>query len=56
MSWNRSTVPELLRRVKRDIKSGLNIKNILPVSLESGFAKAIMGMTHELYGYLEFSK
>ena len=54
MAFNRPTLEQLIERVKTDIKSGLGIITLLRKSFVYVIARALAGLSHLLFGYLEW--
>jgi len=54
MSFTRPTLPEILKRVKNDLKSELGVKNILRRAFLNVIALAITGVSHVLHGHIDF--
>lgn len=54
MSFSRPSLDQLIDRVKSDIKSTVGIVNILRRSFFSAISRAMGGLAHLLYGYLDY--
>ena len=54
MAFNRPTLDQLIERVKTDIKGGLNITTILRRSFLGVISRALAGLSHLLFGFLEW--
>tara|TARA_R110000803_G_scaffold162194_1_gene225803 strand:+ start:15665 stop:16768 length:1104 start_codon:yes stop_codon:yes gene_type:complete len=54
MPFNRPDLDTLIERVKTDIKGGLGITTVLRRSFISVISRALAGLSHLLFGYLDF--
>lgn len=54
MAFNRPTLDQLIERVKTDIKGGLEITTILRRSFLGVISRALAGLAHLLFGYIEY--
>lgn len=54
MAFVRPTLQELITRVEGDIKSGLGLLTLLRRSFLSVIARAMAGLAHLLFGYLQY--
>jgi uncharacterized phage protein gp47/JayE len=54
MPFERPTLQQLVDRAETDIKGGLGIVNVLRRSFIAVIARALAGLTHLLYGFLDF--
>ena len=54
MAFNRPTLDQWIERVKTDIKGGLQITTILRRSFLGVISRALAGLAHLLFGFLEF--
>lgn len=54
MAFNRPTLDQLIERVKTDIKGGLQITTILRRSFLGVISRALAGLSHLLFGFLEW--
>jgi len=55
MPFNRPTLDQLIERVEGDIKGGLGITTVLRRSFVGVIARALAGLSHLLFGYLDFT-
>lgn len=54
MAFNRPTLDQLIERVKTDIKGGLSLTTILRRSFLGVISRALAGLSHLLFGFLEW--
>lgn len=54
MSFTRPTLPQLIERVKADLRTSLGLQTTLRRSFEVVLTRAIAGVAHTMYGFLDF--